>query len=79
MIEPIDRLTPAEKRVADLLVSGATTHKELARRLDVCESTVSSHLNGIFNKLGVYDKTQAAIVILTGKPLNVSCETQDCG
>ena len=57
------RLTERERHVAELLVEGLT-NRRIARQLDIAERTVKNHLHSIFHKLGVQDRTQAAIKLL---------------
>lgn len=45
-------LTPAERRVADLVVEGLT-NRQIAERSHVTVSTVEGHLSKIFAKLGL--------------------------
>jgi non-specific serine/threonine protein kinase len=51
-------LTEAEKRVLQLLVTGATT-KEIASALVIAISTVDRHLTHIYQKLGVRNRAEA--------------------
>jgi DNA-binding NarL/FixJ family response regulator len=57
------RLTRREIDVLDLLVKG-NTNKEMADSMFISEKTVKNHLTSIFRKLGVKDRTQAAIFAL---------------
>jgi LuxR family maltose regulon positive regulatory protein len=56
LIEP---LSDRELEVLALVAEGLT-NREVGRRLHVAESTVKSHLNSIYGKLGVKNRTQAA-------------------
>lgn len=56
-------LTHRELDVLRLIVGGKS-NKEIAEALSISEGTVKGHLNSIFNKLGVSDRTQAAISAL---------------
>lgn len=56
-------LSPRELEVLRMLVDGYS-NKEIARRLELGEETVKAHLKGIFMKLGVADRTQAAIAAI---------------
>ena len=56
-------LTERERDVLTLMVSGKST-ANLAAALGISEGTVKFHLNHIFQKLGVSDRTQAVIVAL---------------
>ncbi|GHJ59883.1 DNA-binding response regulator [Nocardioides sp. OK12] len=55
---PSARLTHREQQVLQLVADGAGT-TEIADRLHLGESTVKTHLNRIFRKLGVANRTQA--------------------
>jgi DNA-binding NarL/FixJ family response regulator len=53
-------LTPREQEVLALLADGLP-NKLIARRLDISEKTVKAHLTNIFHRIGVTDRTQAAL------------------
>jgi two-component system NarL family response regulator len=53
-------LSPRELEVLRHLVNGLS-NKEIARALSIGDESVKTHLSGIFAKLGVTDRTQAAI------------------
>lgn len=55
---PLNKLTPREREVVQLLTAGHP-NKEIARRLGLQEITVKVHLKGIYRKLGVVSRTQA--------------------
>jgi PAS domain S-box-containing protein len=55
------RLTRREIQVLRLLAKGST-NTQIARRLEISPHTVKSHVINIFNKLGVNDRIQAAVV-----------------
>ncbi len=55
----VEGLTPAERRVADLVAEGRT-NREVAATLFLGERTVSSHLTHIYAKLGVRSRTELA-------------------
>ncbi len=52
-------LTPAERRVADLVAKGRT-NAEVAATLFLAERTVASHLTHVYAKLGVRSRTELA-------------------
>ena len=58
--DPLAGLSAREREVLDLLVEGLP-NKLIARRLEISEKTVKSHLTKIFRELGVTDRTQAAL------------------
>jgi DNA-binding CsgD family transcriptional regulator len=55
----VEGLTPAERRVADLVAEGRT-NREVAATLFLGERTVASHLTRIYAKLGVRSRTKLA-------------------
>jgi DNA-binding NarL/FixJ family response regulator len=58
--DPARRLSAREGEVLALLVEGLP-NKLIARRLEISEKTVKTHLTSIFRTLGVTDRTQAAL------------------
>lgn len=54
-------LTPREQEVLALIAQGCS-NKEIAGQLYIAERTVKNHVNSILNRLGVRDRTQAAIL-----------------
>lgn len=55
------QLTPRQTEVLTYLIKGKS-NKEIARILDLSESTIKIHCMAIFRELGVTNRTQAAIV-----------------
>lgn len=55
------RLTPREREVLEALAGGGT-NKEIALRLGITPGTVKTHVERLIGKLGVRDRTQAAIL-----------------
>jgi DNA-binding NarL/FixJ family response regulator len=56
----VAQLSPREREVLQLLAQGLT-NREIARSLTVSASTVKIHVEHILAKLGVSDRTQAAV------------------
>jgi len=55
-------LTPSQFKVLHLIAAGHT-NKEIAERLNISEKTVKTHITAIFSKLGVSNRTQAALLL----------------
>jgi len=53
-------LSPRESEVLQLVAPGLP-NKRIARELQISEKTVKAHLNQIFRRIGVTDRTQAAL------------------
>ena len=54
------QLTDREREVL-LLVRDGLANKQIARRLGIAERTVKAHLTSVYQRLGVTDRTQAAL------------------
>jgi DNA-binding NarL/FixJ family response regulator len=57
---PDHKLTDREREVL-LMVRDGLPNKSIARRLGISERTVKAHLTNVFQRLGVTDRTQAAL------------------
>ena len=55
-----ERLSPREKEILGCLARG-DTNKEIARALELAESTVKIHIQNIFKKLNISSRVQAAL------------------
>lgn len=55
-----DKLSRREKEIIIMLAKGAS-NKEIARTLNVAESTVKIHVQGILRKLDLTSRVQAAV------------------
>jgi DNA-binding NarL/FixJ family response regulator len=56
----VDELTPREMEVLKLIADGLS-NKDIAETLVLSEKTVKNHINNIFSKLHVYDRSQAML------------------
>jgi DNA-binding NarL/FixJ family response regulator len=63
----IDQLTSREREVLAELAKGKS-NREIARALTVSEKTVKAHVSAVLAKLGVQDRTQAALVAVRHSP-----------
>jgi len=57
---PLDRLSPREVEVLAALARGRS-NRQIAKALVIGEETVKAHVSSILAKLGLGDRTQAAI------------------
>jgi two-component system nitrate/nitrite response regulator NarL len=64
--DPIDSLSPREQEILSHIARGAS-NKEIARALDIAESTVKIHVQHILRKLNLGSRVQAA-VLAAGRP-----------
>ncbi|WP_307236293.1 LuxR C-terminal-related transcriptional regulator [Pararhizobium capsulatum] len=63
---PIDNLTNREQEVLNLVAEGLS-NKRIALRLGVHEKTIKQHMTHIFAKLGISNRTEAAMTLLNAK------------
>jgi two-component system, NarL family, nitrate/nitrite response regulator NarL len=56
----LEKLTPREREIIVMLARGIS-NKEIARALDLAESTVKIHVQGILRKLNLSSRVQAAV------------------
>jgi DNA-binding CsgD family transcriptional regulator len=61
------KLSPAQKRIADL-VAQAYPNREIARRLKIKEQSVRNELSRIFKKMGVWNRVELALLMRNGQP-----------
>ncbi len=61
--EPFNPLSPREMEILQFITYGLS-NKEIARRLGISHQTVKNHITAILHKLGVKDRTQAAVYTL---------------
>jgi DNA-binding NarL/FixJ family response regulator len=57
---PADDLTPRERQVLELVGQGLP-NKQISRKLGIKEKTVKAHLTNVFQRIGVSDRTSAAL------------------
>jgi len=58
-----ESLSPREHEILRLLANGRS-NTDIAAQLFLSEGTVRNYVSGIFAKLGVADRTQAAVIAL---------------
>ncbi|MEN9645742.1 MAG: hypothetical protein RL238_2411 [Actinomycetota bacterium] len=68
MVSP-SSLTPRELEILQLIVDGHT-NQQIARALGISEKTVKTHCSRLFQRLGVTDRTQAAVWAMRNMPSN---------
>jgi DNA-binding NarL/FixJ family response regulator len=57
-------LTPRERQIVNVLVSGCCGNKEIAARCGISEKTVKHHLTHIFDKVGVSNRLELTVFAL---------------
>jgi DNA-binding NarL/FixJ family response regulator len=63
----LEALTPREREVLGHIAAGRS-NREIARALHVSEKTVKAHVSSVLAKLGVKDRTQAAVLAIRHGP-----------
>ncbi len=58
--QPLDALSPREREITAQIARGSS-NKEIARTLDIAETTVKIHVQHILRKLGLSSRVQAAV------------------
>lgn len=66
MVSP-SSLTPRELEILQLIVDGHT-NQQIAKALGISEKTVKTHCSRLFQRLGVTDRTQAAVWAMRNMP-----------
>jgi two-component system nitrate/nitrite response regulator NarL len=63
-IQSLDKLSPREKDIF-LLIAKSLSNKQIARDLDIAETTVKIHIQHIFKKLDLTSRVQIAVFAAT--------------
>lgn len=61
----LDLLTAQERRIVDLIVDGLT-NRQIGDQMHIAEKTVKNHITNILVKLGLQNRTQAAVLAIRG-------------
>lgn len=64
------KLTPKEQEVLEYIVEGIS-NADIAQNLVISQNTLKKHFKSIYNKLGVNDKTNAALVAVKNGILKI--------
>jgi len=62
-----DALTEREREILELLVSGITSNRKLARQLGVSENTIKFHVRNILDKLHLHNRAQVVSYAIRNK------------
>ena len=68
--EKVSDLTRRELEVLKMIASGSF-NKEIASTLNISERTVKNHVSNIFKKIGVSDRTQAAVFAIKNDIISI--------
>ena len=68
--DPLAGLSPREREILPMVAEGLD-NKEIGKKLFISEKTVKNHLTSIFQKLGVEDRTQAALYAVKHKLVEI--------
>lgn len=60
-------LTPQQRKIMKLICAGKA-NKQIAYELSLAEATVKAHITGLLNRLGVQNRTQAAVLVKSTLP-----------
>jgi DNA-binding CsgD family transcriptional regulator len=71
----LETLTPREREVLQMISSGLT-NAEAARRLQLSVHAIKFHLAAIYRRLGVNNRTEAAVMYLRSLPNGAEPSTQ---
>jgi DNA-binding NarL/FixJ family response regulator len=66
----IMELTPREQEILHWIAKGAS-NREIAQALYISEKTVRNHVTHILSRLGLRDRTQAALYVHSTRPLDL--------
>lgn len=58
----LDRLSPQERRLLDLLGEGLT-NRQIAQRMELAEKTVKNYVSNLLRKLDMRSRTEAAVYV----------------
>jgi len=65
LVKGLESLTQRELEISNMVAAG-DSNKIIARKLDITERTVKSHLTTIFQKLHMHDRLQLALYVSKG-------------
>lgn len=69
-LQGLKGLTDRELEVL-IQISSGMSNKEIGANLDITERTVKNHVSNIFKKIGVADRTQAALFAIKNKLVEI--------